>query len=104
MDNEIRKFRRKNSFRRIVVKEVDNYCDLCGEDFSNSNIYFFYLKKCGDNCSFIVSELIGKRRIREDSLSEDGEGIVILVRKCGGKVLCDYCYEKVWYSELKEYI
>lgn len=104
VDNEIRKSRRKNPPRRIVVKEVDNHCDLCGEDFSNSNTYLLHLKKCGDNCSLTVSESTSKRRTREDSLSEDGKGTATPVRKCGGKVSCDHCYEKVWHSELKEHI
>lgn len=104
VENEIRKSRRKNQPRRIVVEEVDNHCDLCGEDFSNSNTYLLHLKKCGDNCSVTVSESTSKRRIREDSLSEDGEGTPTPVKKCGGKVSCDHCYEKFWHSELKEHI
>lgn len=99
---ETRKSRRKNQPRRIIVEEVDDHCDLCGEDFSNSNAYLLHVKKCQDHSTVCFRE--SQTKSKSNSSSEDTEVPSANSKKCGGKVTCDHCYEKFWQSEMKDHI
>ena len=102
-----RKSRRKNLPRRIVV---DNHCDLCGEDFSNTSNYLVHVKKCCNNRAVGIGDSGVTKRSEDDSLTdsltEDNQESTtsLNIKRNGGKVSCDHCYEKFWQSELKEHI
>jgi KRAB domain-containing zinc finger protein len=94
---ETRKSRRKSQPRRIIVEEVEDHCDLCGEDFSNSSAYHLHVKRCQDLSTASFKETQTKS-------SEDLDLSSANAKKCGGKVTCDHCYEKFWQSEMKDHI